>query len=93
MVEKMWTIKFCDKNTRYIVLIKDSLFDGAILYSKNEETILRLSRMLTVVTQERLGVRCEPYNYASDPKKERFSEVKPATISKVYENLAYILEH
>jgi hypothetical protein len=89
----MWTIKFCDNNTRYIVLIRDSLFDGAILYSKNEENILRLSRKLTIIIQDRLGVRCEPYKYLSDPKKERFSEVKAATISKVYDNLLYILEH
>jgi hypothetical protein len=89
----MWTIRFCDNNTRYIILVRDLLFDGAILYSETEETMLRLSRKLTIVTQECLGVRCEPYKYLSDPRKERFSEVKAATIFKVYDNLICILEH
>ncbi|HHT96115.1 MAG TPA: hypothetical protein P5064_07840 [Clostridia bacterium] len=89
----MWTIRFCDSNTRYIVLVREALFDGAVLYSKTEETILRLCRKLTVVTQERLGVRCEPYKYMSDPKKERFYEVKPTTIDIVYESLLSILNH
>jgi len=83
----VWIIRLLDSNTRYEQYVRESFYDGALLYFVYEEDAVRLAVLLSKTTKPCFGVQCVAQRYVSGSRKERLKRIESSQIDRIHKHL------